>query len=87
MGDLNVSRIGQAELVMFRARDPMRLFALGQMLREERERSLGNFMPTVINGKQKSTVRDFFDLGEAGIFLLLLFIGRESRHGILCPFC
>ena len=62
-----------------------RLLALVKMLRDERERGLGHFTPSVVNGQGMPAIGYFMDLRHAGILLLLLEggMGNRPRHGVV----
>jgi pimeloyl-ACP methyl ester carboxylesterase len=62
-----------------------RLLAFLKLLRDERERGLGHFTPSVVNGQGMPATGYFMDLRHAGIFLLLLVggMGDRPRHGVV----
>ena len=62
-----------------------RLLAFLKLLRDERERGLGHFTPSVVNRQGMPAVGYFADLGHAGILLLLLVggMGNRPRHGVV----
>ncbi len=55
------------------------------MLRDERERGLSHFTPPMVNSQGVPAIGYFFDLGDAGILLLLLIggMGDRPRHGVV----
>src|SRR5260370_968232 len=62
-----------------------RLLAFLKLLRDERERDLGHFTPSVVNGQGMPAAGYFTNLGHAGILLLLLIggMGDRPRHGVV----
>src|SRR5438067_12954888 len=74
-----------ATLAAEQARDMPRLRAFLKLLRDERERDLGHFTPSVVNRQGMPAIGYFTDLGHAGILLLLLVggMGDRPRHGVV----
>src|SRR5947199_2038095 len=56
-----------------------RLLAFLKLLRDERERGLGHFTPSVVNGQGMPAAGYFTNLSHAGILLLFLIGGMGDR--------
>src|SRR5436190_455552 len=55
------------------------------MLRDEAERHIGYFTPSMVNSQGMPAIRDFLDQSFGGILLLLLVrsMGNCPRHGVV----
>src|SRR6266567_8206381 len=61
------------------------LLACSKLLRDECQRDFGHSAPSVVDGQGMPAIRDFADLGHAGILLLLLVGGMSNgpRHRVV----